>query len=186
MSVHFICRFYVLGGGRLHYAEGLDKIYAYDIAQNHWSEVITSPDEVYGYPKPRCSFGCAQRGNDVYISGGRHYSADIEHKSLSDVWHLRLDTLQWTKLKMKLPNALYFHSAVVSPSCHMYVFGGVHRDGFRAPFMYKIRLPQTMPKLVELCWEKLSLICRVHKIMSPAQLATLGVPWNFIDRVHSS
>lgn len=119
----------------------------------------------------------------MYISGGRHYNADIEHKSLSDVWNLRLDTLQWTKLKMTLPAPLYFHSAIVSPSGHMYVFGGVHKDGFRTPFMYKIRLPHSMPKLAEMCWEKVCVLSRVKKCMSPQHLANIGVPWNYIDRV---
>ncbi|KAH3807971.1 kelch domain-containing protein 10-like [Dreissena polymorpha] len=177
-------RFYVLGGGRLHYAEGLDKIYAYDIAHNHWSEVITKPDPEHGYPRPRCSFGCAQDGKNVYISGGRHYSADVEHRSLMDIWHLHLDTFQWKKLKMKLPDALYFHSAIVSPSGHMYIFGGVHRDGFRAPYLYKIRLPHTMPKLAEICWEKLCVISRVQKVLTAGNLTEMGVPWNLVDRIH--
>jgi hypothetical protein len=178
-----IFRFYVLGGGRLHNAESLDKVYIYHIARNHWSEHVTLPDSVHGFPLPRCSFGCAQEGNNVYISGGRHYNNDIEHRSLTDIWHLRLDTLQWTKLAMKLPDPLYFHSAVCSPSGHMYVFGGVHKDGYRAPFLYKIRLPLTMPKLSELCWDKVSVMARVQKFMTPKGLADIGVPWNFIDRV---
>jgi len=175
----------VLGGGRLFHAERLDKIYAYNFAQNHWYMLHTHPDRVHGFPVARCSFGCAQEGNSVYISGGRHYSADVEHRSLSDVWHLRLDTLQWTKLQMRLPDPLYFHSAVISPSGHMYVFGGVHKDGFRAPYLYKIRLPQAMPKLAELCWEKVCGCARVQKILTSEHLTTMGVPWNFIDRLHS-
>lgn len=184
----FFFRFYVLGGGRLHYAEGLDKIYAYSFAENHWYALQTVPDSVHGYPLARCSFGCAQEGNNVYISGGRHYNAevDVEHRSLSDVWHLQLDTLQWTQLQMKLPDPLYFHSAIISPSRHMYVFGGVHKDGFRAPFLYKIRLPHSLPKLSELCWEKVCTISRVQKKLTPSNLTDMGVPWTFIDRVHMS
>lgn len=179
-------RFYVLGGGRLHHAEGLDKIYIYHVAHNNWSEAVTLHDPSCGLPLPRCSFGCAQEGKNVYISGGRHYNQDIEHQSLSDVWHLHLDTLQWKKLPMKLPEPLYFHSAVASPSGHMFVFGGVHKDGYRAPHLYKVRLPLTLPKLSELCWDKLSIIARVQKFMAPPNLTEIGVPWNFIDRIQLS
>ncbi|XP_052815144.1 kelch domain-containing protein 10-like [Mya arenaria] len=182
--VQYDDKLFVLGGGRLHYAESLDKIYAYDLINNHWTEVVTLPDPMNGYPRPRCSFGCAQEGYNVYISGGRYYSTDIEHKSLSDVWHLRLDTLQWKKLRMRLPESLYFHNAIVSPSGHMYVFGGVHRDGYRAPYLYKIRLPNSMPKLSEICWEKVCVMSRAAKVMTPGHLTEMGVPWNLSDRLH--
>ncbi|KAL4220108.1 Kelch domain-containing protein 10 [Mactra antiquata] len=176
-------RLYVLGGGRLHHAEGLDKIYIYDTTHNHWTEALSLADPVHGYPSPRCSFGCAQDGKNVYISGGRHYNLTVDHKSLSDVWHLGLSTLQWTKLQMKLPKPLYFHSSEVSPAGHMYVFGGVHTDNFRAPYLYAVRLPLTLPKLSELCWDKVCKMARKCNILTPSGLTELGVPWNFIDRV---
>lgn len=174
----------MLGGGRLNNAEYLDKVYIYHTARNHWTEQATLPDPVWGYPLPRCSFGCVQDGDNVYICGGRHYSENIDHISLCDVWHFRLSNLQWTKLAMKLPDPVYFHSAAISPAGHMFVFGGVHKDGFRAPYLYKIRLPHTLPRLAELCWDKVCVMARVQKFMNPAGLASIGVPWNFIDRVH--
>lgn len=176
----------MLGGGRLHYAEGLEKIYCYDIKGNHWSEVPTQPDPNFGFPRARCSYGCAKWGQDVYISGGRHYNEEEEHRSLSDIWHFRIDTFQWRKLRMRLPEPLYFHSAIVSPSGHMFIFGGVHKDRSRTANLYKIRLPHTMPKLVELCWEKVCVMARASKTMTPSHLRDMGVPWNLSDRLHLS
>ena len=173
----------MLGGGRLNNAEGLDKIHIYHFNQNHWTVETATADPVHGYPKPRCSFGCAQENNNVYISGGRHYTPDIDHESLSDIWRLRLDTLQWTKVNISLPDPLYFHGAVASPSGHMYVFGGVHKDGLRSPFLYEVRLPYTLPKLGELCWDKVTKILSKNNAMKRDNLVALGIPWSFLERV---
>lgn len=179
-------RFYVLGGGRLNNAEGLDKIHIYHFAQNHWTMRSTTADPVHGFPKARCSFGCAQEDKNVYISGGRHYTPEIDHESLSDIWHLHLDTLQWTKLDINLPDPLYFHGSVASPAGHMYIFGGVHKDGFRSPYLYDVRLPLTLPKLGELCWDRVTKLLNKNRAMKYDNLVSLGIPWSFLERVNFS
>ena len=182
----FYFRFYVLGGGRLNNAEGLDKIHIYHFAQNHWTVQAAIADPIHGYPKARCSFGCAQENKNVYISGGRHYTPEIDHESLSDIWHLHLDTLRWTKLDITLPDPLYFHGSVASPSGHMYIFGGVHKDGFRSPYLYEARLPLSVPKLAESCWDKVTRILNKNKAMKHDILVSLGIPWSFLERVNFS
>ena len=176
-------RFYVLGGGRLNNAEGMDKIHIYNFTQNHWTMRQAKPDSTHGYPKARCSFGCAQENKNVYVSGGRHYTPEIDHESLSDIWHLHLDTLQWTKLVIRLPEPLYFHGSVASPSGRLYVFGGVHKDGFRSPHLYEFRLPLTLPKLTETVWEIVTKLLNKNKALSRENLVSLGIPWSFLERI---
>ena len=173
----------MLGGGRLINAEGLDKIHIYNFAQNHWTLKIAKPDLRHGYPKARCSFGCAQEGRNVYISGGRHYTPEVDHESLSDIWHLHLDTLQWTKLAISLPQPLYFHGSVVSQAGRLYVFGGVHKDGFRSPHLYEFRLPLSLPKLSETAWDCVTKLLNKKNALSKENLVALGIPWSFLERV---
>ena len=175
--------FYVFGGGRLYHAESLEKIYKYNYAQNHWTEIQTQPDPVYGYPKARCSFGFSQEGNSVYVSGGRHYSMEVEHEALSDFWHFRLDTLKWDRLELLLPKPLYFHCSVISPGGYMFIFGGVLPDGMRSPYLFRLRLPNYVPKLLELSWEKVCEPLRRSKKVNQETLSDLGVPWNLVERI---
>ena len=180
----FLFSFYVLGGGRLQHSEGFHQIYRYSFSGNHWSTVISLPDPVHGFPKSRVSFGCVKEGDNIYISGGRHYIAISAFQELDDIWHLRLGPLQWTRLSFNLPEKMFFHRAVVAPSGLMYMFGGVLKDELRSAKMYKTRLPFTIGKLTELCWEKVcDLLNRNGTPMSYDILAEQGVPWNFIERV---
>ncbi|WAR12615.1 KLD10-like protein, partial [Mya arenaria] len=161
---------YVFGGAIGYYSEAVSDLHKLNLHTMSWEKLRPNGK----VPSGRYKQEVVQYDDNT----------DIEHKSLSDVWHLRLDTLQWKKLRMRLPESLYFHNAIVSPSGHMYVFGGVHRDGYRAPYLYKIRLPNSMPKLSEICWEKVCVMSRAAKVMTPGHLTEMGVPWNLSDRLH--
>ncbi|KAK3603759.1 hypothetical protein CHS0354_023375 [Potamilus streckersoni] len=177
-------RFYVFGGGQLNYAHSLDKIFAYDFNRNHWEVLSTRPDVRTGqYPKSRCSFGLVHKDQHVFICGGRHYSDSIEHESLSDFWHFNLNKLQWTEISVQLPGPIYFQSTVASPTGYMYMYGGVISYGLRTSKLYKIRLPFLVPKLSELSWERVCQIFRKKKNFTRNDLVSVGVPWNFIDRL---
>ncbi|KAL3848243.1 hypothetical protein ACJMK2_019112 [Sinanodonta woodiana] len=177
-------RFYVFGGGRLHYAHGLDKVFAYDFSRNHWEVLCTQPDTKSGqFPKSRCSFGLVQKDQHVFICGGRHYTDSLDHESLSDFWHFNLIKLQWTEISVQLPDPIYFQSTVASPTGYMYMYGGVISNGLRTSKLYKVRLPFLLPKLSELSWERICQIFRKTSNFTCEDLISIGVPWNYIDRL---
>ncbi|KAL5004714.1 hypothetical protein ScPMuIL_018170 [Solemya velum] len=176
-------RFYIFGGGRLHYACNLEMIYAYNFKQNAWIKLKSVPDPANGFPQPRCSFGLVQTGNDVYICGGRFYSTTTSHQSLSDIWHCNLLTLQWRRLDTCLPEPFYFHSVCASPSGYMYLYGGVRANGIRSADIYRWKLPLFLTSLTELCWEALVKNSKGLGSMNRNALLSLGIPANFVKRL---
>ncbi|KAK7461177.1 hypothetical protein BaRGS_00024044 [Batillaria attramentaria] len=177
--------FYIFGGGRLRKAQPVDIIYGYSYARNAWTKYTTHPDPQFGTPKPRSSFGLVQVYRDVYICGGQHYGPDVrETDILDDIWHFSLNTFTWRKLSTRLPKPVYFHRVAISPSMHMYLYGGVHLDGRRSHKVYRYRLPFQVPKLMELCWDVLSRSWKNLHREDPKELRLVhGIPADFCDRL---
>lgn len=177
--------FYIMGGGRLRKAQPVDILYGYFYTQNTWIRLSTYPDPQHGLPRPRCSFGLAQVGRHVYICGGQHYGPGVNETVLfDDVWHFSLDTFSWRKLTAKLPEPVYFHTVALSPSHHMYVYGGVLRSGRRSNKLYRYRLPFHIPKLSEISWDVLCTSWKFLHREDPKSLRHInGVPAAFCDRI---
>ncbi|XP_077986715.1 kelch domain-containing protein 10-like [Glandiceps talaboti] len=174
-------RLYVLGGGTSWSVYPLDKIHSFNLETKKWEFLETKPAIHTGhYPSPRRCHSCVQQGNDVFICGGYD-----EHRIFGDIWRLTLDNLQWTRLRARLPQPVYFHSAAITPAGCMYIHGGVTSiyGDERTAELYRIWL--YVPSLLELCWFKVvSLIPRLEKL-SHSTLVSLGIPRQLIDRIQA-
>ena len=83
-----------------------------------------------------------------------------------------------------LPYPVYFHSATVTPSGCMYVFGGVKtlnsNEDTRSNDIFKLWL--TLPSLVERCWEVVT-NCFQDKRTLLADAMQMGIPQHFLERL---
>ncbi|XP_002741198.1 kelch domain-containing protein 10-like [Saccoglossus kowalevskii] len=174
-------KLYVLGysWSEVYTIPHLHKIYAYDLKLSMWESLSTHPDYLKGFPPTRIYHSCAQRNNDVFISGGHNNSLIYD-----DLWRLNLTTLQWTSLN-KLPIKSFFHTASITPSGCMYYFGGVTKldDSSRTGETYRIWLE--VPSLFELCWYHVSSLIPDLDSLSDERLITLGIPRSLIGRVRA-
>lgn len=79
---------------------------------------------------------------------------------------------------------MYFHSATVTPSGCMYVFGGVKalnsNEDTRSNDIFKLWL--TWPSLAERSWEVIT-SCLLGKTAIVPDLKKLGIPQHFLDRL---
>jgi len=96
------------------------------------------------------------------------------------VFHLNLYLFD----QQVLPYPVYFHSATVTPSGCMYVFGGVKtlnsNDDTRSNDIFKLWL--TLPSLAERSWEAVT-DCFRNKIMTIPDVIQLGIPQHFLERL---
>ena len=83
-----------------------------------------------------------------------------------------------------VPYPVYFHSATVTPSGCMYVFGGVKtlnsNDDTRSNDIFKLWL--TLPSLAERSWEAVT-DCFRNKIITIPDVIDLGIPQHFLERL---
>ncbi|XP_078344080.1 kelch domain-containing protein 10-like [Oculina patagonica] len=176
-------RFYVIGGGMSSRDPQeffqLEKINSFSFASRRWNEHACHPSKTHGFPKRRRCHGCVIFDSIVYICGG-YDGVNI----FDDIWSLDLSTFQWEKLPKVLPYCVYFHSATVTPSGCMYVFGGVKTlnssEDTRSNDIFKLWL--TCPPLAERCWEVITNGLQ-RKITFPTDLKKLGIPQHFLDRL---
>lgn len=89
----------------------------------------TRGDSGKNFPASRRCHGLVQYVNEktgsivVVITGGMDGT-----QCYNDVWSIDLDSLQWTCLKLCLPQQTYFHSTAITPAGQMFTFGGIVRD----------------------------------------------------------
>ena len=83
-----------------------------------------------------------------------------------------------------LPYPVYFHSATVTPSGCMYVFGGVKTlnsiDDTRSNDTFKLWL--TVPSLAERSWEVVTSCFQNKRTLFP-DVIQLGIPRHFLQRL---
>lgn len=188
----------MFGGGQSRCCFGLYEIPYFDLESRKWKELQTTPDPSLthnsqllddikkGVPMPRRCHSCVHYQNAVYVFGGR------AQEPFGDLWRLCLDTFQWTCLQRQQSSIirLYFHSADVTSSGSMYVFGGVtwvNSVDVRTHAIYRVRL--AVPSLQELAWDCLGDCLRSwcrhpqHLLTLPQRLLEAGVPRQFVDRL---
>ncbi|XP_052859996.1 kelch domain-containing protein 10 homolog [Anopheles cruzii] len=181
-------KIYVFGGGTSESAFILSTIPVYDIKTNQWEYVVTTPDSkarLPGTPAARKCHSCVQirteQGVEVIVAGGYDGNAYFR-----DIWKLNLMSLQWTLMKKsRLPYPLFFHDATVTTDGCMYVFGGIkfnNNTDVRTHSLYKMWT--TIPRLSAIAWEALlHYIPNLHS-RTKEQLLELGIPRQFVDRIH--
>ena len=147
-----------------------------------WFEAKTQNDlnieQNSGYPKVRRCHDCVLVGKCVFVMGGTDGS-----NVFGDIWKLDLQSLQWTKVWVDLPRTLYFHSAAISSTGRLSVFGGVthtnHKDRTNELFTAWL----TIPSLKEIAFEAFLFYLRTNKSQCTSDvLFQLGLPSNLIER----
>ena len=164
----------------MHGSQNLKTLHCYNFETNTWNLEETFADkQSLEYPKGRAAFGCVQRDNLVFISGGRHYD-ETASEALDDLWSLDLNRMQWSQMSLRLPRPLYFHSMALSPIGDVYVFGGVFNDE-RMGDLYQATL--FFPSLAELCWKAYKRTLSGTGKLRPMDLVQRGVPHQFVKRL---
>nr|XP_054751517.1 kelch domain-containing protein 10-like [Lytechinus pictus] len=161
------------------------KVHVFDIAEGRWSWETAIPTEDNRYPQRRVYHSCAQWNSEVYICGGH----DARYFVMDDIWCLHLPDLRWTQLITSLPVPSFFHSAAITDTKCMYLFGGVKNfagrdhnvDRIRTKIIQKIWL--AIPTLTELCWQNVLELCPKMAKLSKEELFSLGIPKIFTDRL---
>ncbi|XP_065829969.1 kelch domain-containing protein 10-like [Oscarella lobularis] len=175
-------KFYVIGGSTIDQEYRFDTIHAFDFESQLWNECACHPAQRDGFPNSRRFHACAKLNHMVYLSGGTSW-LDVMY---DDVWSLHLVTLQWTRLAVKLPVALFFHSMAVTPAGCLYIFGGCTTlaGTNRSDKMYKMWL--RVPSLMEMCWLKLTKSYPRLLDVGNSKLHALGIPLKLVNRLNQN
>ncbi|CAG7822338.1 unnamed protein product [Allacma fusca] len=174
---------FILGGGTASRAYDLTAVPTFDVKTREWNSVNTIGDPIgkRRFPPARKCQGAVQRGNDVFICGGYN-----SRYIFTDLWKLNLSTLQWTRMPVKLPIPVYFHSTALTPAGCMLMFGGVTnvKSNTRTNKVFKIWL--TTPSLKEMCWEAVLHYQPDLKFKSRQAVLEDGIPKDLVDRIFPS
>lgn len=178
-------RIFVFGGGTATESTEFTEIPAFNLQSNKWELVQTQPDTScsttvsdQGYPCARRCHSLVHRGEVVFICGG--YNGE---EIFPDIWQINLRTLAWQRLQAELPQPVYFHSAALTDSGCMYIFGGVTHIGenTRTSEVYSMWL--SVPKLKEMCWQALLKYVPNVGSVPRVTLLQMGVPLEYVDRI---
>jgi len=125
----------VFGGWNGH--DTLDDLYEFSVTTGQWYSV-PGRGEV---PPSRYRHSAVVHGCCMFIFGG----VDKRQARFADLCEFSFDTRSWSRVKMygDPPSARTFHRAVMYGGC-MYILGGF--DGTRRNDMYKITLPEQLPR----------------------------------------
>lgn len=149
----------------------------FDLETNDWTFCQTKPyirrDRVNQtkppiYPCARKCHSLAVIGNDCYICGGTNGT-----KVCSDIWHINLEELKWTRLVKCIPYPVYFHAATISLNGKFTIFGGVDtiegdsRNNKLTSIWFKI------PSLKNVCLSAVSYYVK-KGILEAKDIKTLG------------
>ncbi|VVC24298.1 Kelch-type beta propeller,Galactose oxidase/kelch, beta-propeller,Kelch repeat type 1 [Cinara cedri] len=165
------------------------KIHMFDLATRLWYLFKVKQDsEVRKSGIPNCySYSCVQcpiNRNLVYLCGG------FKGLRASDaIWRFDLNTLQWEKLiKFSLPQPVYMHSTIITPSGRMYCYGG--KITRRSPYYTNYSSNNlicawiTIPKLKILSWEAMVHYFKDQMFESSTEtLKKIGIPPEFYNRI---
>lgn len=126
---------FVFGGWNGH--DTLDDLYEYSHTTGQWY-AVPGRGEV---PPSRYRHSAVVHGCCMFIFGG----VDKRQARFADLCEFSFDTRSWSKVKSHgdPPTARTFHRACMYGGC-MYILGGF--DGTRRNDMYKITLPEQLPR----------------------------------------
>ena len=132
-----------------------------------------------GYPKARMGHSSVQIGKHVWVFGGYDVYG---YQVFGDIWQLDMSTMQWTRLKMKLPLPVYSHAMTVTDEGKMVMFGGVNRgvEGHTTIRDEVFSAWLTIPSLRSMAWEA---VCHYQPSIATLPHTTLlekGVSKEFV------
>uniref|UniRef100_T1KS51 Kelch domain-containing protein 10 n=2 Tax=Tetranychus urticae TaxID=32264 RepID=T1KS51_TETUR len=180
-------RIYLFGGGTSTYNIGFEELFYFDLSSKLWKTIKTFPDSTHGHPTARKFHGLVTLDEQIYMIGGASHLPN-GLVALDDLWRFNLNSLEWTFIT-KIPKPVYFHSATLSSSGLMTVFGGVEASTTgrslrtqRTDALYTMWLK--VPSLGEMAWIAfLNNFPDVTKIPS-SRLLEIGVPPSYIARLN--
>ncbi|XP_022107253.1 uncharacterized protein LOC110988234 [Acanthaster planci] len=171
-------KMYLIGNSwrELYSSEYHDQIHVYNLETNTWEKEPTLPCLHNGHPQRRQYHSCMQWKNEVYMCGG-HNNVTI----FGDIWKLDLPSLQWTRLSTEMPVPTFFHSAAITSTKCLYIFGGVTclRDRDRTNNIFRIWLD--IPPLTDIALRKVLSLLPNRSQDSINRLWDLGVPQTIMD-----
>ena len=138
-----------------------------------------------GYLAARKCLSSVQIGKHVWVFGGYdgYHGYGYGYHVFGDAWQLDLSTMQWARLKMKLPLPVFFHAMTVSEEGKMVMFGGVTRHNTRTNRVFSAWL--TVPSLRSMAWEA---VCHNKPNIVTLPYTTLledGVPKECVEMLGS-
>lgn len=144
----------------------------FDLETRDWTFVETKPfrkgrSRLISYPTARKCHSLVVIDSDCYMCGG----TDSE-KVFSDVWHININELKWTRIVDKIPYPVYFHGSSISLQGKMSVFGGVENvegDSRNNKLTY---IWLKIPTLKTICLSSLNYYVRNKVITSKAIRST--------------
>jgi hypothetical protein len=114
----------IFGGGNADTLYSVNSITYFDLEENNFGVLNTSPDPVHKFPPKRDCFSLIRYDDLVFLMGGR--ATPDGRTLLDDIWCLDLSTFIWHKNSMKLSFRTAFQASAVDDNGRVYVFGG-HR-----------------------------------------------------------
>ncbi|XP_023339632.1 kelch domain-containing protein 10 [Eurytemora carolleeae] len=171
---------YILGGGTSTTVFGFKTIPTFYLVEREWKYTKTEPDKFVidfsnnrldGFPDPRRCHSALARDHMVYIIGGYDGNTIFD-----DIWRLDLLTLQWIKLRVILPNPVYFHASTLTKDGQLIIFGGVDNieENRRTDKVFSVWLEP--PSLRAMCMEAVQHYIPNLSTMSPDIIRELGIP----------
>ncbi|KII61159.1 Kelch domain-containing protein 10 [Thelohanellus kitauei] len=105
-------------GKRRGVTNGFREIPIFDFTTNTWTTRATIAKNQQ-YPDDRAAASYTFWENFAYMSGG----IVGDSRSVSDIWRMDLETLEWLKLDVSLQTGEYHHLMSVVDDCYLYSFG---------------------------------------------------------------
>jgi len=134
-AVVYNAAMFVFGGWNGH--DTLDDLYEFSMSTSQWYSVPGRGD----VPPSRYRHSAVVYGCCMFVFGG----VDKRQARFADLCEFNFDLRSWARVKTygDPPSARTFHRAVMYGGC-MYILGGF--DGTRRNDMYKIGLPEQLPR----------------------------------------
>ncbi|KAE9550118.1 hypothetical protein FO519_006655, partial [Halicephalobus sp. NKZ332] len=124
----------------------------FDLKEEFYGVIETTPDPVHGSPRERDCFAISKYENSIFVMGGR--GTPDGSLLYNDIWSLNLKSMQWKKKEMGLSFKTSFHASAIDEEGRIYVFGG-HRGGIRDHTVVRTNMVQSFlaapPSLKTVC-----------------------------------
>jgi len=175
---------YLFGGGTSTSVCGFQTLPTFNIEEKYWFATKTNCDrnatidegDGNGYPDARRCHGLVQSGSNIWIIAG--YDG---HEIFNDVWCLDLNTLNWRKIRIELPQPVYFHGVTLTKEGRLVIFGGVDsiQLNTRTNQIYSFWLK--IPSLRSMAWESVKYYQPKLNKLPKVKLREIGIPDDFIE-----
>jgi hypothetical protein len=110
----------MFGGGNADTLYSVNNITYFDLEENNFGVLNTSPDPIHKFPPKRDCFSLIRFDDLVFLMGGR--ATPDGRTLLDDIWCLDLSTFIWHKNSMKLSFRTAFQASAVDDVIYLNLF----------------------------------------------------------------